>query len=140
MAKILDLLGFGGGKAYNRFARARLIFSLFMIISIWVELARNPTVVASITRMGIPEYWLTLLGILKIAGLIVLWIPGRYRLKEWAFAGFCFDFIGAIYAFAFTGHTFTPDMLIAVLALLNGLILYRHYHQLFQVKITTQLD
>ena len=46
-------------------------------------------------RLGYPLYFLTILGAFKLAGVITLALPRLPRLKEWAYAGFGFDFIGA---------------------------------------------
>ena len=46
-------------------------------------------------RLGYPLYFLTILGSFKLAGVVTLAAPGLPRLKEWAYAGFAFDFIGA---------------------------------------------
>jgi uncharacterized membrane protein YphA (DoxX/SURF4 family) len=49
-------------------------------------------------HLGYPYNVLILLSIAKILGVIVILIPGFPRLKEWAYAGFTFDLVGAIYA------------------------------------------
>ncbi|MFK7899047.1 MAG: DoxX family protein [Myxococcota bacterium] len=51
--------------------------------------------VEGLGRLGYPLYFLTILGSFKIAGVITLVAPKLPRLKEWAYAGFAFDFIGA---------------------------------------------
>ena len=53
----------------------------------WVDL---------VTGLGYPIYFLTLLGIWKILGVIAILIPGFPRLKEWAYAGFFFAMTGAL--------------------------------------------
>ena len=55
-------------------------------------------------RLGYPLYFLTILGSFKLAGVITLGLPRLPRLKEWAYAGFGFDFIGAAASHAFAGH------------------------------------
>lgn len=47
--------------------------------------------------LHLPEYLLVFTGIIKILGLVALYIPGYPKLKEWVFAGFTFDLIGAWY-------------------------------------------
>ena len=54
------------------------------------------SMVTKFNEIGFPLYILNLLGSLKIAGAITLLIPMSHpRLKEWAYAGFVFDLIGA---------------------------------------------
>ncbi len=49
-----------------------------------------------IRQLGYPEYFGTLLTICKIIGGIILIVPAfPARIKEWAYAGFTFDFIFA---------------------------------------------
>ncbi len=45
--------------------------------------------------VGFPVYLFKLLAVAKILGSIALVTPGFKRLKEWAYAGFTFDLIGA---------------------------------------------
>ena len=49
-----------------------------------------------ITTLGYPLYFLTILGIWKILGVIAILIPRLKLLKEWAYAGFFFAMTGAI--------------------------------------------
>jgi len=53
----------------------------------WVDL---------VVSLGYPLYFLTILGIWKILGVIAILIPQFKLLKEWAYAGFFFAMTGAI--------------------------------------------
>jgi uncharacterized membrane protein len=53
----------------------------------WVDL---------VTGLGYPVYFLTILGIWKILGVIAILVPGFKLLKEWAYAGFFFAMTGAL--------------------------------------------
>ena len=68
------------------------------------DLLKVQAVVDGVTALGYPHYILTILGPFKIIGAIVLALPGLRRLKEWAYAGFFFDFSGA-----FLSHTYNGD-------------------------------
>jgi hypothetical protein len=52
-------------------------------------------VVDVVTSLGYPVYVLTILGVWKICGAIVLVVPRLLRLKEWAYAGIIFELTGA---------------------------------------------
>ncbi len=53
--------------------------------------------IAGITGLGYPLYFVTLLVTFKVLGAIVLMVPAfPARLKEWAYAGFMFNFISAL--------------------------------------------
>src|SRR5882724_3951809 len=52
--------------------------------------------VDSITQLGYPIYFLTILGVWKILGTVTVLIPKFPLIKEWAYAGFFFAMTGAI--------------------------------------------
>ncbi len=89
-----------------------------MLFSAMGELTLNETVVHSMDLIQMPVYLLYLLGILKILGVIAIWFSPYKWLKEWAYAGFTFDFIGAIFGFIATGHLVFPDIIMAPVAML----------------------
>ena len=45
--------------------------------------------------LGYPAYFLVILGVWKLLGVVAIAAPGLPRLKEWAYAGFSFDLSGA---------------------------------------------
>ena len=47
-------------------------------------LLRVPHFTADMARLGYPVYFLTILGIWKLLGVIAILAPGLPRLKEWA--------------------------------------------------------
>ena len=51
-----------------------------------------------ITHLGYPVYFLTILGVWKILGVVAVLIPKFPLLKEWAYAGFFFVMSGAIFS------------------------------------------
>ncbi|MBK7096182.1 MAG: DoxX family protein [Saprospiraceae bacterium] len=52
-----------------------------------------------IRHLGYPEYFGMMLMLFKVAGALVLILPQiPSRLKEWAYAGFTFDFLAATYS------------------------------------------
>lgn len=75
-----------------------------------------------IRHLGYPDYFGVLLTIFKVLGSLILIIPKLpRRIKEWAYAGFAFDFI-----FAFgshlavdgpSGQAFFPLIVLAVLVI-----------------------
>jgi uncharacterized membrane protein YphA (DoxX/SURF4 family) len=53
-------------------------------------------VTAVLAHLGYPAYLLTVLGVWKLLGGITLLMPGLPRLKEWAYAGAFFVYMGAV--------------------------------------------
>src|SRR6266481_5474915 len=49
-----------------------------------------------VTPLGYPVYFLTILGVWKILGVIAILVPRAKLLKEWAYAGFFFAMTGAL--------------------------------------------
>lgn len=83
-----------------------------------------------IRHLGYPEYFGNALVIFKVLGVLALIIPQvPKRLKEWAYAGFAFDFIfAAISHGAVDGmnpQTFFPFVVLAIL-----MLSYVYYHKL----------
>jgi uncharacterized membrane protein YphA (DoxX/SURF4 family) len=79
------------------------------------SLVSGPLVVDVITNLGYPVYFLTILGVWKLLGGLVLFAPRLPRLKEWAYAGVIFELTGA--AASFVAHGDPANELIAPLVL-----------------------
>ena len=80
---------------------ATLWLGLGMTATAFVQLFKGKTGaggVDSITNLGYPIYFLTLIGIWKILGVIAVLVPKFPLLKEWAYAGFFFAMSGAIFS------------------------------------------
>jgi len=58
-------------------------------------LSHNPKMMAAFDSLGYPKYFSNILGVAKLLGAIALLVPGFPTLKEWAYAGFTFTFVGA---------------------------------------------
>jgi hypothetical protein len=71
------------------------LVSAFMIFVALAYLSHQPKMLAEFSSLGYPRYFPNLLGVFKILGVIALLVPKFPRLKEWAYAGFAFTFIGA---------------------------------------------
>ena len=56
-------------------------------------------------HLGYPLYFASILGVWKLLGAIAIVVPGFPRLKEWAYAGFCFDLTAAALSHAAVGDT-----------------------------------
>ena len=83
-----------------------------------------------IKHLGYPEYFGNALVVFKVVGALLLIIPQvPKRIKEWAYAGFAFDFIFAsISHFAVDGFNFQSFFPLIILAIL--LVSYYSYYQL----------
>lgn len=71
-----------------------------------LDLVGFEQVATQLQALGYPKYLMLILGVAKLAGVIVLAIPGFLRLKEWAYAGFAIDFLGAFFSHLLAGQAF----------------------------------
>ena len=111
------------------FWTATIIIALFEgvmpALTSQTELAKE-----GIRHLGYPEYFGNALVIFKILGVIVLVVPKiPKRIKEWAYAGFVFDFLFAsISHFVVDGVTFQSFFPLIILGIL--MVSYVNYHKL----------
>jgi len=95
------------------------------ILTSQTELAKE-----GIKHLGYPEYFGNALVVFKVLGVLILIIPQfPKRLKEWAYAGFGFNFIFATISHGavdgINGQTFFPLVILGILA-----VSYIYYHKL----------
>ena len=84
-----------------------------------VQLMRSPDQNALVVEgLGYPIYFLTILGIWKMLGIVAVLIPRFPLLKEWAYAGFFFAMTGALFSHIIVGHPlsdmFGPSLLLVL--------------------------
>ena len=100
---------------------ATTLLSLLVLFSAGMYFFNNDQVVQTFEGLGYPSYIVYPLGILKIVGiLVILGYPGKL-LKEWAYAGFFFNFVLAFFAHVMIND---GDEMGAVLALIFLLTSY----------------
>lgn len=79
---------------------------IYWIATLWLALGMASTAIVQIlqikeevdmmSHLGYPLYFLPLLGIWKLLGVIAILIPKFALLKEWAYAGFFLAMSGAV--------------------------------------------
>lgn len=93
-----------------------LLDGLMPALTSHTELARQ-----GISHLGYPDYFRVLLTVFKVTGALILILPlFKGRIKEWAYAGFTFNFISAAVSHTvvdgFGGQTIFPLVVLALLA------------------------
>ena len=88
-----------------------------------------------IKHLGYPQYFGNVLILFKILGVLALVIPKiPKRIKEWAYAGFIFNFLFAsishVSVDGIDEHTFFPLIILSILV-----VSYIYYHKLNTDKI-----
>lgn len=105
------------------------LISLLFLASGYFEITKNPLTYLKTIKMGYPPYFITLLGISKIAGVIALLVPHKLHwLRDWVFAGLVFDLI---FAFA-SGYAISnnADLVKSGIAFVIVIITYLQFHRL----------
>lgn len=100
---------------------ATLWLSLGMVSTGMVQVLHLEEETAFITKLGYPDYFLTIIGLWKFAGVIAVLIPGYPLVKEWAYAGFFFMMSGAIFSHigAGTANEMFPALLLLTLTIVS---------------------
>jgi len=80
------------------------LLSLLMLFSVGMYVFIHGEIIKAFEHLGYPTYIIYPLAIAKILGLIAIWSNYSKSLKEWAYAGFFFDFI-----LAWSAHYFAGD-------------------------------
>ena len=80
-----------------------ILFCLAMLFSGVSELMQTQQAVEAMKQLGYPVYLNVILGIAKVLGVIAI-IQWKFKtVKEWAYAGFAIDFLGASASLYFAG-------------------------------------
>ncbi len=104
---------------------ATVLFCAVLTLSGVAHLARLGPMLEGMTALGYPPYFMTILGVAKLLGVAALLAPGLPLLKEWAYAGFAFNLLGATASHLFAGdplsETLRPAIVLGVGVVSYGL-------------------
>ncbi len=97
------------------------ILTVIMLFSVSMYVFNNGDVQEMFTGFGYPTYIIYPLATAKLLGLFAIWNPNFKILKDWAYAGFFFNFILAFFA-----HYMIKDggQTVALVALVSLIISY----------------
>ncbi len=118
---------------------------IYWIATLWLALGMTSTGIVQLMQMdaevemmnklGYPIYFLSIIGVWKILGVVAVLIPKRAVLKEWAYAGFFFTTTGAIVSHIAVDDPMAdvfPPLLLLVLTIVSW------YYRPISRKTTTQ--
>ena len=100
---------------------------LFVLPQAWSAqqmLVEAPRMTETITQLGYPVYFMKILGIAKLLGIAAILYGGFPTLKEWAYAGYTFDTLGAFFSHVSVGDPFIPIAIVPLLFLAAQLASY----------------
>lgn len=103
-------------------ASGMLATGVLQLLKMKAEGAVSPPGVEGIQHLGYPVYFLTILGIWKLLGVIAVLAPKSPLIKEWAYAGFFFTMSGAIFSHVAVGDPakeLIPSLLLLVLTVVS---------------------
>ena len=75
-----------------------------------------------IVHLGYPLYFLNIIGLWKLLGVIAILVPGYKLVKEWAYAGFFFVMSGAVFSHVASGDPMkeiVPATILLILILVS---------------------
>ncbi len=106
-----------------------LLEGVMPVLTSQTELAKE-----GIRHLGYPEYFGNVLVVFKVLGVLAIVIPQvSKRVKEWAYAGFAFDFLFAAISHGavdgVSGQTFFPLVVLGILT-----VSYIYYHKLIETN------
>lgn len=107
-----------------------MLFVLGQGWSAFEMLREAPRMTQTISELGYPVYFMKILGIAKLLGIAAIVYGGFPRLKEWAYAGFTFDTIGAFFSHVSAGDAFIPIAIVPLMFLALQLASYFLWHRL----------
>lgn len=80
------------------------LLTAMMLMSAGMYIFNHAEISEAFPALGFPAYIIYPLAIAKILGLVAIWTNFSKSLKEWAYAGFFFNFL-----LAFSGHFMASD-------------------------------
>lgn len=124
-------------KILKTMKRDKVLFWIFTTIIVLFEgvmpaiFGHSQQAIDGVKHLGYPDYFRVLLNTFKITGSIVLILPFiRGFIKEWAYAGFTFNFIAAAVSHAVIDGTVEQTVLPVVILCIH-MLSYIYYHKTY---------
>ena len=90
-------------------------------------LTLRPFAIAGMSHLGYPVYLIRFLGLAKLLGVLAVLAGTFPRIKEWAYAGFVFNLLGAFYSHLSSGDG--PKVLGPLVILSFTLLSYSYWRK-----------
>ncbi|MEO6980740.1 MAG: DoxX family protein [Mucilaginibacter sp.] len=100
------------------------ILSFFIFSGGLAQAMQVEGVVQGFKPLGYPNYFIAIIGVWKMLGIIAILIPNFKLLKEWAYAGIFFVMSGAVISHIASGNISIQIIAPAVLAIFTVLSWY----------------
>ncbi|WP_109699602.1 DoxX family protein [Chitinophaga deserti] len=110
-----------------------VIFALMALMDGIGGVTRQQAGIDVMNHLGYPVYFLSIVGVAKLLGAAAI-LQTRFRaIKEWAYAGFAFNFIGAFASRAFMGDP-TFEVIFPIIMLAVMFVPYYFWKKYEQVR------
>ncbi|GAA4270171.1 DoxX family protein [Hyunsoonleella aestuarii] len=104
---------------------ATIILTAVMLFSVSMYFLKHEMIKDAFESFGYPTYIIYPYAMVKLLGLVALWLPGYKILKEWAYAGFFYAFILAFFAHYMIGDGQQGTAIVALIALIISYIFFK---------------
>ena len=98
------------------------LLTALMLFSVSMYFFKHEDVSKMFINFGYPTYIIYPYAVVKLLGLVALWMPNFKVIKEWAYAGFFFAFILAFFAHFMIGDGEQGGAVIALILLITSYI------------------
>ena len=117
---------------------ATIIFASMMIVDGFGGITQQEAGKEVLRHLGYPRYLLIIVGIAKLLGAASI-LQNKFKIiKEWAYAGFAINFIGAFASRAFVGDgvSLLIPPLVALIIMFIPYILWKNLEQMLKIVKT----
>ncbi|WP_298553913.1 DoxX family protein [uncultured Algibacter sp.] len=104
---------------------ATVVLTAVMLFSVNMYFFQHEMIKGAFESFGYPTYIIYPYAIIKLLGLVALWLPGYKILKEWAYAGFFYAFVLAFFAHYMIGDGQQGTAVLALIALAVSYVFYK---------------
>lgn len=94
-----------------------ILLTFLMLFIVGMYTFQHASIHVLFESLGYPTHIIYPLAILKLLGLLAIWNPNFKTIKEWAYAGFFFNFLLAFFAHYMIGDGSQWSALFALLLL-----------------------
>lgn len=101
------------------------LLTAVMLFSVSMYFFKHEMIKGAFESFGYPTYLIYPYAVIKLLGLIAVWLPNFKFLKEWAYAGYFYAFVLAFFAHFMIGDGQQATAVIALVALVVSYIFHK---------------
>jgi hypothetical protein len=113
------------------------LLALLLLSTGFLDITHQPMMVAGVTSLGYPAYFLTLDGLAKWAAAASILVPALAVTREWAYAGLTFLTLGAAWSHLACHQSPVPPLVVLLLVQASYL-LWRRSRRVGDGRVTRE--